>query len=86
MTKMTMSHPMKSKSRMMGLIILKMAQPAIVGINIQVMMVVLTHNLGPHQTPMTNPQYPMTQQKRKTQQTTQEWESKMGPKTTQEWE
>ena len=85
MRTMTMSHPMKITSRIMYLIILTMAQPEIVGMIIQFMMMVLTHTWGPHQMMMTNPQNPMTQQKSKTQLTTQEWESKMKPKTTQEW-
>ena len=69
---------------MMGLIILMMAQPLIVWMIIQVMMMVLAQNLDLHQMAMKNPQDPMTQQKRKTQQTKQERESKMKRKTTQE--
>ena len=52
MTKMTMSHPTKRTSRAMGLIILNMDQPEIVRMIIKVMMMVLTHTLGPHQMAM----------------------------------
>ena len=69
----------------MGLIILNMDQPEIVRMIIKVMMMVLTHTLGPHQMAMKNSQDTVTQQKSKTQQTTQKWESKMKLKTTQEW-
>ena len=73
-TTMTMYYLTKRILRTMGLIILTMAQLAIVGMIIQVMMMVLTHTLGLHQMAMTNTQDTMTQQKRKTQQTTKEWE------------
>ena len=69
--------------RKMGLVILTMAQPEIVGMMIQMMMMVTAHTLRPYQMSMTNPQYPITQQKSKTQQTTQEWKSKMKPKSTE---
>ena len=61
---------------MMGLIILMMAQPLIVWMIIQVMMMILAQTLELHQMAMKNPQDPMTQQKRKTQQTKQDRESK----------
>ena len=44
----------------MGLIIMLMSQPVIVGINIQVVMMVLTLILRPRQMAMTNTQDPMT--------------------------
>ena len=77
---MTISHLMKSTSRKMGLIILAMDHPVIVGMIIQMMMMVLTHTLSPYQMDMKIPQGPMTQQRRNTQKTTQEWKSKMKPK------
>ena len=83
MMEMTMSHPTDRTSRTMSLIILMMDQSVIVGMITQVMMMLLTHNLGPQQMSMTNPQDPMTQHKRNTQHTTQEWELKMGQKNTE---
>ena len=72
MITMTMSHPMKSTLSTMVIIILTMAQPAIVRMIIQVIIMFMTHTLGPYQISMTNPQDTMTQQKRNNQQTTQE--------------
>ena len=82
-TTMTMSHRNNSIPSTMGLIILSMAQPAIVVIITQVMMMVPTHTLHPHQVEMTNLQDPMKQYKRRTQNTTQEEKSKMKPKVTE---
>ena len=52
MTTMNMCHQTKRISRAIGLIILTMDQPDIVMVIIEVMMMVLTHNLGPHQMAM----------------------------------
>ena len=71
---MTMSHPTKRTSRTMSIIILTMAQPSIVGMIIQVVVMVLTHTFGPQQIVITNPHDNMTQQNRNTQHTTQDWE------------
>ena len=60
MKMMTISHLTKRTLRKMGLTILNMDQPEIVGMIIQLMMIVLTHTLVAHQTLMKNPQDTMT--------------------------
>ena len=60
MTMMIMYHLTNKTSRTMGLTILPMAQPAIVGMIIQVMIMFLTQNFLQQQMSMTNPQDPMT--------------------------
>ena len=73
MMKMTKYHPTNRTPRTMGLIILTTAQPEIVGMIIQVIMMVLYHTLGPHQITMKNPHDPMAQYKSNTQQKIHEW-------------